>query len=93
MRLKWQPEALHDLARLHAFLAPENPRAATQTLRSLRVAATELLRFPRVGQKLALTGYESRELRRIIIGRYEMRYEIKESTLYVLRVFHTREDR
>ncbi|MDA8152667.1 MAG: hypothetical protein M0003_08110 [Acidithiobacillus sp.] len=27
------------------------------------------------------------------VGHYEMRYEIQKSTIYVLRLWHTREDR
>ncbi|MGZ8160407.1 MAG: type II toxin-antitoxin system RelE/ParE family toxin [Methylobacter sp.] len=34
-----------------------------------------------------------REVRRILVGRYEMRYEIQDSTAYILRLWHTREDR
>ena len=33
------------------------------------------------------------ELRRILVKDYEMRYEIQESSIYVLRIWHTREDR
>jgi plasmid stabilization system protein ParE len=34
-----------------------------------------------------------REVRRIIVGNYEMRYELVESTVFILRVWHTREER
>lgn len=37
--------------------------------------------------------FQPREVRRILIGRYEMRYEIQNVTIYVLRIWHTREDR
>ncbi|MDR3045532.1 MAG: hypothetical protein LBU75_14940 [Desulfovibrio sp.] len=29
----------------------------------------------------------------MLVGHYEMRYEIQESTIYVLRLWHTREIR
>jgi hypothetical protein len=32
-------------------------------------------------------------VRRILVGHYEMRYEIVDSTIYLLRLWHTREDR
>jgi hypothetical protein len=32
-------------------------------------------------------------VRRLLIGHYEMRYEIRRETIVVLRVWHTREDR
>ena len=37
------------------------------------------------------------EVRRILVGQYEMRYEMRyenvDSTMYVLRLWHTRENR
>jgi hypothetical protein len=29
----------------------------------------------------------------VLVGDYEVRYEIRESRIYVLRLWHTREDR
>ena len=37
--------------------------------------------------------FEPGELRRLLVGQYEMRYEIQVSTLYLLRLWHIREDR
>ena len=91
MELKWTSKALADLARLYEFLAPVNPSAAANILQSLTNAPTTLLTNPRIGEQLF--EFESREIRRIIVGQYEMRYEIQESTIYVLRLWHTREHR
>ena len=91
MELKWTSKALSDLARLYEFLALANPGAAAHTVQSLTAAPTSLLASPRIGEKLE--EFDPREVRRILVGHYEMRYEIQESTLYVLRLWHTREDR
>ena len=91
MELKWTSQALSDLARLYEFLSPVNQQAATRTVQALTAAPTTLLNNPRIGEQLF--EFESREVRRIIIGQYEMRYEIQESSIYVLRLWHTREDR
>ena len=91
MELKWTSKALSDLARLYEFLAPANREAAARTVQSLTAAPTSLLASPRMGEKLE--EFEPREVRRILVGHYEMRYEIQESTLYVLRLWHTREYR
>ncbi len=91
MELKWTSKALSDLARLYEFLAPVNKPAATRTVQRLTAAPTSLLANPRIGEKLE--EFEPREVRRILVGRYEIRYEIQESTIYVLRLWHTREDR
>lgn len=89
--LKWASKALSDLARLHDFLAPVNRQAAARTVRSLIAAPARLLDHPRLGEKLE--EFEPREVRRVLVGRYEMRYEIQGSTIYILRLWHTREDR
>lgn len=91
MELKWTNKALSDLARLYEFLAPVNRQAAARIVQSLTTAATRFLEQPYIGEKLE--EFESREVRRILVGHYEMRYEIRESTIYVLRLWHTREDR
>jgi plasmid stabilization system protein ParE len=46
---------------------------------------------PRLGEKL--TGFGERDVRRVLVQRYEVRYEIARSDIHVLRAFHTREDR
>ncbi len=91
MELKWTSKALSDLVRLYDFLAPVNKRAAARTVQSLTAAPSRLLEHPHIGEKLE--EFEPREVRRILVGHYEMRYEIRESIIYVLRLWHTREDR
>jgi hypothetical protein len=60
-------------------------------VQALTGAPTSFLTNPRIGERLE--EFEPREVRRILVGHYEMRYEIKESTIYMLRLWHTREDR
>lgn len=91
MELKWTDKAVSDLARLYEFLAPVNRGAGARTVQALTVAPTSLLANPRLGEKLE--EFEPREIRRILVGHYEMRYEIQVSTIYVLRLWHSREDR
>lgn len=91
MELKWTSKALSDLARLYGFLAPVNRGTAAQVVQALTAAPASLSANPRIGERLE--EFEPREVRRILVGRYEMRYEIQESTIYVLRLWHAREDR
>lgn len=79
------------MARLYDFLAPVNQPAAARAVQALTAAPASLLANPRIGEKL--DEFEPREVRRILVGKYEIRYEIQESTIYVLRLWHTREDR
>jgi plasmid stabilization system protein ParE len=91
MQLKWTGRALSDIARLYEFLAPVNQPAAARTVQSLTAAPASLLTNPRIGRRLE--EFDPREVRRIIVGQYELRYEVSASTIYVLRLWHTREDR
>ena len=91
MELKWTSKVLSDLARLYEFLSPVNQQAAANTVQMLTIAPETLLENPRIGEQLF--EFEPREVRRIIAGHYEMRYEIQESCIYILRLWHTREDR
>ena len=91
MELKWTGKALSDLVRLHDFLALVDQPAAARTVRSLTTAPARLLERPYIGEKLE--EFAPREVRRILVSHYEMRYEIQESIIYVLRLWHTREDR
>ena len=91
MRLKWTSKALSDLARLYEFLAPVSKQAAAGIVQSLAAAPTRLKALPLSGEKL--NEFEPREIRRLLVNHYEIRYEIQESTIYVLRLWHTKEDR
>ena len=91
MELKWTSKALSDLARLYEFLTPVNKLAAARTVQAMTKAPTILLTNPRIGEQLF--EFNPHEVRRILVGHYEMRYEILGSSIYVLRLWHTREYR
>jgi plasmid stabilization system protein ParE len=91
VNLQWTSKAHDDLARLYAFLVRSNVKAAAKAVRALIIAPERLLSQPRIGE--ALDGFEPHEVRRWLIGPYEMRYEIRQKTIIVLRIWHTREDR
>jgi plasmid stabilization system protein ParE len=91
MDLAWTSKALSDLARLYDFLAPVNKPAAARAVQGLTQAPTILVSNPRIGEQLFQ--FEPREVRRILVGQYEIRYEILNQMIYVLRLWHTREDR
>ncbi len=91
MELKWTSKTLSDSARLYEFLAPVNRSAAARTVQALTAAPSGLLANPRIGERIDEFG--PREVRRILVAHYELRYEIQDAVIYVLRLWHTREDR
>lgn len=91
MILRWTTSAERDLVRLHTFLATINPRAAAQVVRQLIAGTEQLIQYPQLGVKLE--EFLPRDVRRMIIGDYELRYELTDEAIYILRLWHGREDR
>jgi plasmid stabilization system protein ParE len=91
MKVQWTGKAASDLVRLHEHLRPVAPAAAARVVQQLARAPSRLLEFPRLGEKLDV--YQPREVRRIFVGDYELRYEISGEAIIVLRLWHSRENR
>jgi plasmid stabilization system protein ParE len=69
----------------------QNRRATARIVQALVDAPARLTQTPRIGEQLVQ--FEPREVRRVLVGDYEVRYEIMESHIYVLRLWHSREAR
>lgn len=91
MALRWTSKANLDLVRLHAFLEPVNPSAAAATVELILAGVRRIAAHPRLGARLAEFG--PREVRRLVVGDYEVRYELRAADLFVLRVWHVCEER
>lgn len=91
MRLQWTASAERDLVRLHGFLASVDTRAAARIVQQLVGGAEQLLTYPHLG--VQLEEFRPRDVRRLIVGDYELRYELTDATIYVLRLWHGREQR
>ena len=89
--LRWSSKAQSDLVRLYEFLRSVNSQAAKNTLKTLSNKAEFLCEQPRIGEQLFQ--YEPKEVRKLIIGKYEMRYEITNDCIYILRIWHCKENR
>lgn len=92
MKLQWTSKALSDLSRVYDFLAQTHPVAAARVVQTLiQFPESLLVKNPRIGEQLFQ--FTPHEVRRVFVMDYELRYEIIDTTLYVLRLWHTREDR
>jgi len=91
MQLHYTDAFQNDLERMYDFLAEKNPAAARRAVWELRQSPRKLLSFPRIGQRLNI--YHPREVRRFLVGPYELRYEIAGNDIYLLNLCHGREDR
>ena len=91
MKVRWTRRAASDLTRLHEFLRPVAPDAAARVVLQLTRAPDRLVVYPRLGVKIE--SYDAREVRRLIVGDYELRYEIDAGTIFIVRLWHCRENK
>ena len=87
----WMPLALSDLSRLYDFLAMKDRIAAAKVVSSLVQATQQLQEYPKIWEPLER--FSPRDVRKVLIGTYEMRYEITKQRVSILRIWHTREQR
>lgn len=91
MAIQWTAASRRDLERLHGSLAPVNAPAARRVVGLLVTGVGRLAAHPRLG--VGRSEFDPREVRAIIVGEYEVRYEVRDAQVIVLRIWHTREDR
>ena len=91
-RLIWSPPALQDVARLHAFLKPNNADAAMRAVRAIRRGVHLLAKHPEVGRPAEDMPREFREWP-IGFGNsgYVALYRYDGNDIVILAVKHGRE--
>jgi len=91
MNLIWLPEARDDTRRLFDFLVDKEPDAAVRMLQRVRTGAATLLEFPYSGKRMD----EATERRELFVpfgvGAYVLRYRLRNETIVIIRVWHSRE--
>lgn len=91
MNLQWTGKADSDLKRLYEFLTIVNKPVAVSMIKKIIQKVTLLIDNPRLGEQLEQ--FLPREVRHLFLGNYEVRYEVTNDTVYILRLWHTRENR
>lgn len=92
MKLKYAKEALEDLIRLKEFIEVKNPEAAQRIASELVDGISGLTKFPKLGLEVQ-DAPDPEIMRDIYILDYHIRYLALEETVYVLRIWHQKEDR
>ena len=92
MRLSYSREAINDLIRLREFIAIKNPGAAQKVAKSIREGISQLKTFPYLGVEVELSP-NPEMIRDLIVGNYIARYLIHSKQIYILRVWHHKEER
>ncbi len=94
MQLKWLPEAIADVDRLHAFLREKSPGAAARAARAILDGADRLQELPELGRPLADETGRRELFLPFGAGAYVLRYKLENpSSVVIVRVWHSREER
>ncbi|CAL4866678.1 hypothetical protein MMA231_00922 [Asticcacaulis sp. MM231] len=91
MHIRWLSVSQRDLVRLYDFLKDVNPRAAARIVQNLVASIRKLPDHPRIGHIIDI--HSPRDVRRLLVDDYEVRYEITGDTIVILCIWHMREDR
>jgi toxin ParE1/3/4 len=89
MKLLFTHSAQRDLMRLRDFIAENNPQAASQVSRRLVASVRRLTDQPEMG--IEVEGLPVTQ--DLITGDYIVRYAVLEDEIYILRIWHGKEDR
>ena len=94
-QINWLPGALQDMARLRQLLKKENPSVVKKASQRILSAVNLLIKSPEVGMP---SPDEDCEVFRDLYapfgrGGYTIRYRIKQQTILIVRVWHSREER
>lgn len=78
-----------DLLAIWRHIAGHSPAAADRMLRRFDRAISQLGAHPDLGERQPRVGDE---VRRIIVGRYLVFYEVREDSIFVIRILHSARD-
>ena len=92
MRVRYSREAISDLRKVRKFIEEKNPQAAHRVAALLLKGINQLKSFPRLGTEVHLA-MDPEVIRDLVVGKYIVRYLISNEEIYVLRVWHHRENR
>jgi len=91
MKLLYTPEAISDLGRLKEFIEAKNPLAAKNISINIREGIDKLMTYPKIGLPVSKAP-DPEVIRDLFIGDYTVRYLIHESNIFILRVWHNKEN-
>ncbi len=91
MQIGFSPEAVNDLQRLVEFLEAKNPYAARRVAIDLLESLDRLKQFPLMGLPVDQAP-DPEKIRDLYVGSYTLRYLAEKDKIYVLRIWHNREN-
>lgn len=91
MEIYWTLKAQDDLERIYSFALQYSRQHADDVLDRLITGCAGLTAHPVIG--VQQTRYEPREVRKVLFDDYEVHYELRDNDIYIVDLWHTREER
>ncbi|HFZ8996106.1 TPA: type II toxin-antitoxin system RelE/ParE family toxin [Citrobacter freundii] len=91
MEIYWTLKAQGDLERIYRFSLQYSRRHADDVLDRLIVGCAGLSANPAIG--VQQSRYKPREVRKILFDDYEIHYELRDNDIFIVDLWHTKEDR
>ena len=91
MKVKYSQESISDLQRVVEFVENKNPYAARRIAIDLQEGVEKLKQFPLIGLPV-LKAPDPEKMRDLYVGDYTLRYLIANEVIYILRIWHGREN-
>ncbi|MCB1675825.1 MAG: type II toxin-antitoxin system RelE/ParE family toxin [Halioglobus sp.] len=90
MKIRFTPESIDDLSRLHEFIAVKNPLAAKKVALQLLAGIEKLKIFPNMGLPVERAP-DPEKIRDLFVGDYTVRYLVGNVNMVILRIWHGKE--
>lgn len=91
MKVKYSPESIEDLQRVVEFIENKNPYSARRIAIDLQEGVDKLKQFPEIGLPV-LKAIDPEKIRDLYVVNYTVRYLITEEIIYILRIWHSKEN-
>ena len=91
IKVKYSPESIDDLQRVVEFVEVQNPYAARRIAIDLQEGVSRLKQFPEIGLPV-MKATDPEKIRDLYVGDYTVRYLLADETVYILRVWHNKEN-
>ena len=92
MKIIYSAESLDDLKRLRDFIAVHNPQTAGKVAAAILAGIKQLQTFPYLGVEVPQAP-NPEVIRDLVIRKYVVRYFVDGEGVFILRIWHHREDR
>lgn len=91
IEVKYSPESIADLQRVVEFVEVKSSYAARRIAIDFQEGVSKIKQFPQIGLPV-IKAPDPEKIRDLYVSDYTLRYLITGETIYILRVWHNKEN-